>query len=276
MQNQITREVSFAELRNVRSVDELRTVVIDKEIETVLRASRTEQFKWLATHFHVNPDEFPVAEEFREISERRNLVAHNGGYATSRYVASFGTGTTRVGERLQVDGEYVEHVYQALLEMGVALAHCAWRQVLPEEREGADEALAKLGYELLVLEEYELAGRIFGFAVGLEPHSSEAQRCRFVVNYAQSFKWADDLATCAEIIDGQDWTAAGIEFRLAVAVLKEHWSLAEKLMEQIARADDLPMEAFRDWPLFRDFRHTPGFARVYHDVYGRSAADVDT
>lgn len=268
LQKHITREVSFAELLNVQDIDELRAIVIEKEIETVLRDNRLEQIGWFKKRFKVPVEQVAVIDDFLELSERRNLIAHNGGKATNRYLMATGQSGIAIGEDLGVDGTYLEHAYRVLFEMGVALGQLSWRQVRPDQLDLADDALSGVGYEMLVLEEFELAIKIFGFAVGLETYSSQHHRFRFVVNLAQSHKWLGDDDQCAEILDSNDWSAAGVPFHLALAILRDDWARAETLMEQVGKSGELPRAAFTDWPLFKTFRDTKEFQRAFQEIYG--------
>jgi hypothetical protein len=270
LQNQITREVSFSELTALRDIDALKALVIDKEIETFLRENRATQFKWLEKRFSFDTSSLETIEDFFEIAERRNLVAHNDGRITSRYL-EVTKSDLPLGDELPITADYIEHAFNVLFETGVTLAQTIWRKVSPTETDSQDKSLEILGYDMLVHGEYYLASRVFSYGAHLAKHSSQRHQNLFVVNLAQSHRWMGDSARCEEILSAHDWSAASQPFLLAVQVLRENWTEAAAIMDRIVGANELPQAAFTDWPLFQDFRDREEFVTLYVNHFGEPA-----
>jgi hypothetical protein len=55
------------------------------------------------------------------------------------------------GSTLHVPQPYFLASHDCLFEIGVKLAHVLWRKLFPENREAADQELAVLSFELLVV-----------------------------------------------------------------------------------------------------------------------------
>jgi hypothetical protein len=74
------RTFTFAELSQFQSMESAREFIVEKEVETLLRKSHSEQFDWLEKRFDIKLREGLAAwPAFVEITERRNLFAHADG-----------------------------------------------------------------------------------------------------------------------------------------------------------------------------------------------------
>jgi len=75
------RKLEVAEVLSFNSLEELRDRALAKEIETLLRLSHADQFKWLEKKFKVElRKELPVWPTFIEVTERRDLFAQGNGF----------------------------------------------------------------------------------------------------------------------------------------------------------------------------------------------------
>jgi len=265
----IDRALSISDLAGLTSIEDAVSFIIEKEVETTLRGSREEQLAWFERRFGLTLRAFEVLPQFIEISERRNIVAHNAGIVTNRYLASCKRSDLSPGEEIGIDVQYLRQAYDVMVEVAVGLAMTVWRKVRPDELELSDKVLSRICYTLLVFEEFELAKSLLTFAVGLPRHSSEHERRKMVVNLAQSYKWLGDEEGCREILSKDDWTASEDAFMLANRVLEENFQDAVRLMLLVAQNGDVPEAAFRDWPLFRQFRESPLFPQAFEEAFGR-------
>src|SRR5690606_26404612 len=83
--NSSERKLSFEELVRYDSIEAVREFVIEKEVESVLRGSHVEQFRWMERTYDVpltkGLDSWPL---FVELMERRNLFVHTDGIVSSQ------------------------------------------------------------------------------------------------------------------------------------------------------------------------------------------------
>jgi hypothetical protein len=259
--NGADRALSFAELVGFDSIQAAREHVVEKEVESVLRESHSEQFGWMEKKFNLPLREgLKIWPCFIEITERRNLYVHTGGQVSEQYLGvcrnhQFDVSKTAKGDQLYVSPEYFLKAHAVIFEIGVKLANVLWRKLKPEERKAADQNLVLIGYNLVLEEQFELAKAILDFSTEvLKTHSSEDFRLRFVVNRAQAYKWSGDNARAMKILDNEDFSALSDGFRLAEAVLRENYKAAFGLVRAIGAHGDVSLEAYREWPLFREFR----------------------
>ena len=136
-----------------------------------MRKSHVEHFDILEKKFATDLRKGLTSwSRFVEITERRNLFVHCDGVVSSQYIkvcSENGVDVTniQVGDKLDVDPEYVREAFHVITEIAVKLTHVLWRKVLPAEREKADTAIINLSFEMLQEEEYELAANILDLFV---------------------------------------------------------------------------------------------------------------
>lgn len=295
MLNASERTLSLEQLMTLGSVAEARELVVEKEVESVLRESQSEHFRWLEQRLGIPMrKDLPTWPSFVEVAERRNLFVHTGGKVSSQYLkvcAEHGVrfdaphfkSAPKVGDELDVSPTYFMHAYRVLFEIGFKLAHVLWRKLQPDDREEADGSLVDITYDVLFEEDYELAKTLLDFATcTIKKFSTDDRRRRLVINRAQAYKWSGDGARAKAIIAEDDWSATGAHFQLAVAVLSEDHRRAAELMRQIGVSKEISKWDYKHWPLFRAFRDTPEFAETYREVFGEEfqrdaamKADVD-
>ncbi len=269
------RNITFAQLQTFESVEDAREYIIEKEIEAVLRKSHSEQFDWLKNKFDIKLHEgLNIWPTFIEVTERRNLFVHNSGVVTSQYLNACKMHNVElaegvhVGVELEATPDYFKNVYESIFEIGVKLAHVLWRKVEPEDRERADKNLNSICYELLVANRFRLASILLDFATDLKRYSSDQSRRTFIVNRAQAYKWSGDFEKAKKIITNEDWSAASDQFKLAEAVILDDFDRADDLVKRIgSTSDSIDKNAYREWPLFTEYRKSEGFLKAFEEVF---------
>jgi type IV secretory pathway TrbF-like protein len=237
------KNITFSQLLEFGSVENAREYIVEKEVETVLRKSHSEQFDWLETKFGLELrkglDAWPT---FIEVTERRNLFVHSRGIVSNQYLTvceKHGVifeDDIQVGQELEVPPDYFNSAYECIFEIGVKLAHVLWRKVQPGDREVADNNLIEIGYNLLAEERFTLARKILDFsAVTLKKHASEQNKRIFVINRAQAYKWSGNSRAAESILSEEDWSATSDDFKLAEAVLLNDFDEAEKLVNPVCK-----------------------------------------
>jgi hypothetical protein len=273
--NASDKNLTLAQLLEFGSIEEAREHILEKEVETVLRKSHTEQFQWMENKFDMQLrkglDVWPV---FVELTERRNLFVHASGVVSSQYLkvccdhdVKFDQ-KSEISSQLEVDPEYFYRAYQALFEIGVKLAHVLWRKFQPDNLEDADKNLIEVGYEPLYEEKYGLAKVIFDFACStLKKHSNAGRRRILVVNRALAYKWSGDEKKSKDIVTTEDWSDTSDTFKLAEAVLLDDFPKALKIMKDLGKSKSPDIHDYRAWPLFKEFRKTSEFQALFEEIF---------
>jgi hypothetical protein len=272
--NDSKREIAFSELVEFTSIEAAREYIISKEIESVLRMSHAEQFKWMENRFGITLTKFENWPKFIEITQRRNLFVHMDGLISKQYISECNNSGVVLGAEIKevkslgVPQRYFDESCICILEVGIQLAHTLWMKLIPSQIRDADESLNDLAYDLIDRRDYQPAIALLEFSVAKgRKHSDESRRLTFVVNLAQAYAWHGDTDKCNQILDAEDWSAKGDEFKLAEAVLREDWERSVRLVERIGKEGAVSEIAYRDWPLFQVFRSRPEFLEAYLKVF---------
>jgi hypothetical protein len=282
--NTCSKQIDFTQLLSFSSLDDAKEFVIDKEVETVLRDSHAEQFKWLSAKLSIPlQKDLNIWPTFIELTERRNLFVHSDGIVSSQYLnicrdnGVTGLEGITLQSMLPVGPKYFDSAAAAVLEIGVKLGHVAWRKLLPSQRNAADVALNSIAYRLITEHKYDLAICFLEFATNvLKTYSSEEARLIFVINLSQAYKWANRSEDCERVITSVDWSATSPKFKLGREVLLDHYAKAADLMRAIGRSQEVPQVAYRDWPLFQNWVKSPEFLTAYKDTFGVDFATAST
>lgn len=276
------RTLKFSELQSFSDINSAREYLVEKEVESVLRKSHTEQFSWLekklGTSFNKGLKNWPV---FVELTERRNLFVHCDGVVSSQYLTvckenkcNFENGIG-VGTSLGVPSKYFESAYKCLYEVGVKLAHVIWRKLLKSEIDQIDENITISTFHLIENDDFEIAIEILEFFTQKQiDHFNESNERVMVINLAQAYKWLGDEQKCKEILDSRDWSASEDRFKLCTSVLKDDFESAYKLMRQLSHDETFHKVYYKEWPIFQKLRQEAKFVATYEECYKESFVTV--
>lgn len=270
------KTLTFADLSRFPSITSARESLMEQEIESILRDSHIDHFKWMENRFDLPlRKDLDVWPQFVEITERRNLFVHCDGIVSTQYLAvcrkhgSKLDDDIKVGDQLRVDSKYFGQAFDCMFEIGIKLGHVLWRKLQPDNMNAADKALQNTGYELLVEERYELAKMILCFATEtLKNVSSDQIRRTNLINLCSAHKFSGDQQSCNSILESEDWSACAPEFQLAVAVQKDDFVRAASIMESIGKDGAVSREDYSTWPLFKIFRESKEFLASYRKLFG--------
>lgn len=270
------RELTFSQLSDFGSIEEAKEYLLEKEVETLLRKSHSEQFDWLENKFAIKLRvDLPTWPTFIEVTERRNLFVHSNGIVSRQYLkvcSEHGVppdSEIKQGLKLEVPHTYFGLAYEALFEIGVKLGQVLWRKVKPADAGKADDNLSTFCYDLLKERKYRLAQKLLDFAcTPAMKHGDEKRRLIFVVNRAQAYKWDGQTTKALEIVASQDWSAMAAGFRLAAAVLRDRYDEAISTMKEIGSDGDVHKVHYKTWPLFKEIRKTKEFREAFEEIFG--------
>jgi hypothetical protein len=265
----------LSEVLQYESLDELRNVVLEKDIENLKRKSHVEQFKMLESKFDIALTKFDSWAKFIESSQRRNLFTHCDGIVSKQYtkiceeVNYKRDKPVSIGDQLTLGGKYFLSTCYTLTEVGVMLGQTLWRKVLPDELEEADKHLHALIFDFLQQENWTKAISLSRFAKNLPKLSSDQMDRINTINYAIALRGIKRKGASVNILSKKDWSASTYDFKLAHAVLSDSYEAAKELMIKIGKTGEIICElSYHDWPLFRDFRDSKEFLDGYESVFG--------
>ncbi|NCP61454.1 MAG: hypothetical protein GW839_14300 [Flavobacteriales bacterium] len=270
------KQLTFSELSKFATIQEAQDYIIEKEIETVLRESYTEQFKWFENKLKIQlRKDLPIWQTFIEITQRRNLFVHNDGKISTQYLNVCKEHNVQIDDKLKVGDEldvglkYFDKSFKCLFEIGVKLNQVLRRNLMPDELEKADNSFLNISFELIQNSQLDLAKTLYDFSDKyIKKYSNDDLKLRILLNRAQTYKWLDKEKECAEIINSIDWTATGDLFKLASKVLIDDFKSACEIMKNIGDNEKVLNKTFyKDWPIFKKFRGTDEFKQTYLEIF---------
>jgi len=271
----INREMPLSEILSYESIDAIREVILDKEIETIRRKGYMDQFSELEKKFSIKLTKFDNWPEFIERTQRRNLFTHCDGIVSKQYLdvcKSVGFNFERepeIGDQLKIGSKYFFGSCYLITEVAVMLGQTLWRKTTPKDIKECDQNLNLLIFDFLHMEAWGKAISLSKFALNLPDISNDQMERMFSVNYAIALKAINKGNAAKNVLDKKDWSATSYDFRLAYSVLCEDYEVAGKLMNKVGKEGELISEiAYHDWPLFREFRDRVEFFENYESVYG--------
>lgn len=271
--NNSERELTFSQLVDFDSIENARNYIIEKEVETVLRKSHSEQFDYLEKKLEMPlRKSLPIWKIFIEITQRRNLFVHCDGIVSSQYLKVCRENNCSIegielNQRLDVNIEYFKKAYECLYEISSKLTHTIWRKLLKDDIKNADQKLNTICFDLLNTNQLELSDVLLDFAIKQDRHYNDASKNMFIVNRALSLYLNSKSDDAKKIMDTKDWSASSDDFKLANYVITEDHDKACRLMKKIGDDGEVDKENYRSWPLFFKLRKEEKFKETFKEIF---------
>jgi len=282
----ILREIALSDLLDFDDLNAVKLSMLEKEIETFRRDSYIEQFSTLEKKFNLSLRKFNEWPQFVELSQRRNILTHNGGLVSDQYLVVCDReghkfpSKPKIGESLGVTFEYFLSAARLLSKVGLMLAYTLWSKVFPQELGQMHGALNDTLFKCLQQKRWHLVAELedFVLSIPMRKDVSEIDLRIRIVNAAIGLKFSGKDAEAVRLLESVDWSASYRDFKLAIAVLLEKYDEAIVIMKGIGKTGEiLEQHSYHSWPLFTRFREHPEFYEAYAHIYGEAFAEkVDT
>lgn len=269
------KTLTYNTLTNLGTISDAKKYIIEKEIESILRDNHASHFGWIEKRIGIPlTKDLKAWSQFIELTERRNLFAHNGGIVSSHYLAAckeigVKSDNLKIGDEIDVTPEYLQASYECLYELATKLTHVLWRKLLPKDIQEADSELNRICYDLIETEAYARANVLLEFATDILPKTSDdTHRKIFTINRALSLKLGGDMETASKIVNRIDWSACSSDFKLARSVILNEIEEVYALMKKIGKSGEyVEKDSYRTWPLFRNLRKSKKFKELFKKIY---------
>jgi len=273
--NESDKNITLKQLFEYNSIEEAKECILEREIESVMRDSHNEQFKWMERKFNIKlTKDLAVWPNFLELTERRNLYVHNDGVVSNQYLKvcrenKINLSDINLGNELEVSLDYYEEAFNTVFEIGFKLGQVLWRKFASDEINDADENLITIGYNTLFEEKYSLTKMIFDFSLEiLKKHGTEENKRMMIINQALAYKWTGNNEKARTIIKNEDWTATMLKFRLAETIILDDYEEAYKIMRVIGNSnEEVSITNYREWPLFKEIKREQNFLKLFEELF---------
>lgn len=268
------REFTYAEISSYSEIDAIKQVVINKEVESVIRESHKTQLIKIANKFGLDTlSKFDNYGKFIEITQRRNIIVHCDGNISEQYIneckeAGYNT-EKNIGDKISCDFPYLLDTYKILCEVSIKLFQILLRKITKDTM-WLDEYILSTSYEFLKKEQYDLSELIINFGINKPVKiSQEIIKKMMQINLAQCYKYQNKTADLNKIIR-QDWSSCSNEIKVALEVLKENDEGVYKLMKKIGTGENAIATkiSYLEWPLYKNYREKEDFRSTYKEIFG--------
>jgi hypothetical protein len=276
------RNLTFSQLVEMETIENAREFIIDKEIDTVLRKSHSEQFDYLEKLIGMKLREnLPIWQTFIEITERRNLLVHCDGVVSNQYLKNciehkYKIDNVKVGDRLGAEPKYFSSAYKCLYEIATKLTHTIWRKYLITDLKAADGELNDVCFHLINSKSFELADILLEFGCAQKKHFNDSSKNVFIVNGSLSKYLQEKKEEAKEILDKKDWSASSDDFKLAYTVLIDDFERAYEIMIKIGDKGEVDKSDYKQWPLFNKIRKEDKFKKTYQTIFKEEYTVMET
>lgn len=258
------RKYSVADILQLGSIEEIIEIVINDELDQVMRKSHADQVDFFEKIFNVSvKDGYERWSDYIEIFERRNLAAHGELKVNEIYrknLKDLQKDIPGIGTVLTVDGDYLCNSIDVLIEFGVMCAMTAWQKQFPAEASECFDALVEISYSLLYDRHPRVAKTVLQSAIAKSAKgASEEQIKMMTINLAIALKMSGDTESSTRILDRTDWSLCGPHFHLCRHAIQENFKEAASYIKSCQAGGLLSMQSIRDWPAFQWARNNDEF-----------------
>lgn len=278
------KTVTVEEILKNSSFDDLKSKLIEEEVESTLRESHLKQLDLLEKKVACTlQGDVKLVAAFIEITERRNLFVHTGGKVSAQYIevckANDVEGIENIiaGTELFADKKYIDHCYETLYEFGVKLGQVVWRKKVRDEYGDSETSLNDVCYFLIINKHYPLAIKLLEFATSNSyKHETLEMRMYLMINKAQAYKWSGNSEKAAQIVADLDWSICDNRIKITKHVLLDDFNSAAEIMKLVGSTDDkLNKRAYIEFPIFREFRKSDVFKAAFKEIFDQDYVEYD-
>jgi len=280
--NNSERNLAFSQLVEMGSINDAREYIIEKEIDTVLRKSHSEQFDYLENKLGMElRRDLPIWQTFIEITERRNLLVHCDGIVSNQYLKNCidhkcQIDKTKIGDKLSVPPKYFTEAYRCLYEISVKLTHTIWRKLAISDLLNADRDLNDICFQLINNNSFKLADILLEFGRKQHKHFNDSMENVLIINSALSAYLQKNKDEAKKILNKKDWSASSDDFKLANEILTDSYEYAYKIMKKIGKNGDVDKSNYKEWPLFIEIREKKKFKETYKSIFKEEYKVLET
>ena len=261
--------VSFAELRGLNEIGDIRNVFVSKIVRDFLRRNIDEQFSSINSDYKIDVTSAFYKELLSDLKEaiaRRHAIVHCNSIATPEYcdrVKELGKEPPPVGEELISTTKYLLHVWDVFFAAGMIVANLfyVFHARLLKSKDAENNAYACFvteSHTALSHNRNESACTMLQYA-NKKSITGEWPRLATKINLALSYKRMGRLKDCQKVLDEYNWNFSDDPFKASVAALRDNNKEAIKLICKICRKNHDFLKSAYDWVVFENVRKDSAF-----------------
>ncbi|MCC3264676.1 hypothetical protein [Arthrobacter gengyunqii] len=246
------KEFSLQDLKQLGSIEEAVEAAIASRVDDLLFGSLAGWRRFYKDKMNIDFSELSIDwATTDEIFQRRHIIVHNGGRASTRYINSTGRTDITKDELIASDDRYVRMALDHLFVLGYLVTAAAWEKFTDSPGESCDD-VQRMGYVLLTRRRWQAAKRISSFGVDHATDSLTAHMCQ--VNAWIAEKGMKGLGSIEKAVRAWDVSALSKDFQLAKYCLLDDLDKAFDMLPPMLEANTIGGESLLEWPLLEGVR----------------------
>lgn len=271
------RTLTLADLRLLGSVSDAEKLIVEKEVDSVLRESTEEQIAYFGKRLKIDIAAVKhLVPLLIEVSQRRNIHVHNHGKVNRQYLTAVSRDLVERfkatdGKTLELTSDYLSDAIDTVDAVATILGQSCWRKWGTAAE--ADDRVVLATYEALREGRYAFVKEIAGFIASVR---SAEEVCRRIVavNHAIALRDTGDHDGAANVLSELDWSATSLKFGLALSVLQDDKVKFRQLLPRAVASEEIKVEALLEWPLFKPWRQEAWFDDVVAELRKTMESDA--
>ncbi|MCG7346092.1 hypothetical protein MHZ92_18425 [Sporosarcina sp. ACRSL] len=270
--NQVIKDkpLTYYDLKNIGSIEDAKTFLLDQYIENLLRNSFEEWIKELDKKVNINLHSVRELKEeiilVTETLQRRHLIIHNDGKINDLYINKIDPSLRNnliKGETLELDDGYIQSRISVFRKFGLILIYLYG---LKKYKNSLDDFFYDYHGLLVGILDKDCGGVRFIFDKFSELNLEYSSKLMSKINYFLSYKLNKDDSVDDEI-DKFDTSALSVEYRMAKNILIGDDQAEKDALEFFKSIDDDYFISVMDWPLIKLLNKTPAIKRYIKRRY---------
>jgi hypothetical protein len=257
------KTMTLADLKTFGSIEDAEKYLIDVKIEEILRGSFDSWITVLKSELNLSMAYIdPIKEELIEIYQRRNLLVHNGSVINSIYISKVDENlrkNKKVGDKLQVDKDYLDNAICKLQKSFILIASELWKSLDKNDKERGD-VLTNIVYENLLKSRWDICEGFTYFVIN-DKELDITDKIVAQLNYWLCKKRASKKDDFKKEIDKVDYSDKKEIFQIALFALQDKFDEVYSLLPKAFDAEQLTPEKFEEFPIFQDARESELFIK---------------
>lgn len=276
-----SKTMTVKEILSLKDFDELKSNLINDELDSIMRGSHADQVSVIEQYIGLKiSDSYERWSEFVEIFERRNIAVHgnltvNKFYLNNCKKAKYDVSGISIGDKLDLDQEYLYSSITILLEFIILLLFTVWRKLDPANLQSHISVFADETYELMVDNHSLVVSRVLEFITSKQNLKFDQQYVMMMtINLAISFKKLGKDECCNRILDTVEWKTLSDEYVICVSAIREDIDSVCRIMPIAVSANKITKDDLYSWAAFDWVRENPKFQDAFKDIFDEVMDDI--
>lgn len=249
--------ITFSEIAQ-NGVENIRTIIVDREVERIMRESFSSWFKLFENHkmsFDNCKAEYNI---LKELYARRNILVHNSGIVNESYIKNVPDTTHKIGEKLYADDKYLNTAFDSIKTIIFCIL-IEGARLENGEKETYLDCIFNGAFGELMAENYHTCETVFN-SIFNSKFSDEKTKYMALINYWISKIENGGFDNVKTDIQKLDVSALDKIFLVAKHILLREYKDATHYIDELYKKEELPFYALEEWPLFRRYKNSAEYA----------------